>query len=461
MRASAEPLEGNKVKLSVEVEEDELRDAVEETFRRLAREVRVPGFRPGKVPRRLLEVRLGARAIREEVIRHALPGYYEKALEQADVEAIAPPTIDVTAGEEGGPLAFDAVVEVRPKVSVAGYEGLVVTLPSPEPTEAEVDAQVDRLRGQFATLEEVDRPAREGDVVTLDVSGTRAGVSVPGLSATDLVYEIGTGGLLPGADERLVGTRPGEIVALSLEDLPEGPAEVRLLVKQVREKVLPAADDRFAEDASEFETLAELRAELRRQLGRVKRLGVRALLEERALEALVQLVTEDPPETLVRAEVERLVRGLAQRLAPQKVSLGEYLAATGKTEEQLLAELEGRAVVQVKADLALRALADAEGIEVSEDELDEQVASLAARSRQSPARLREELARHDGLARLRSEMRNAKAAAWLVEHVQIVDEQGNPMERALLLEDEGAPAADGAADGGASDVAGGPEPAEA
>ena len=266
MRSTAEILEGNKVKLSVEVDEDELQTAVEDTFRRLQREVSVPGFRPGKVPRRLLEVRMGGKAIREEVIRHALPDYYAQAVEEAALDMIAAPEIDITSGEEEGPLAFDAVVEVRPKVSVAGRDGLVVTVPSPEVSEEDLDAQIDRMREQFAELSDVDRPAADGDVVTVDVQATRDGEPVEDLATSDFVYEVGTGMLAEGADEQLRGAKPGDILRIDAMDAPGGSAQLKILVKQVREKVLPEADDAWASDASEFDTIAELRSDLSKRM---------------------------------------------------------------------------------------------------------------------------------------------------------------------------------------------------
>ena len=262
MRSTSEALEGNRVKLTVEVDEEELRTAVDETFRRLQKEVNVPGFRPGKVPRRLLEVRLGAQAIRAEVIRHALPDYYAQAVEEASLDTIAAPEIDITSGEDAGTLAFDAVVEVRPKVSIAGYQGLVVTVPPLEPTEAEIDARIDRLREQFAELSDVERPARDGDLVTVDVQGVRDGEVAEGLSADDFVYEVGTGGIVEGADDELRGKKAGDIVEIDAPQLQGGAGKLRLLVKQVREKVLPEANDEWASDASEFDTLEELRDDL-------------------------------------------------------------------------------------------------------------------------------------------------------------------------------------------------------
>jgi trigger factor len=434
MRSTSEALEGNRVKLTVEVDEDELRKAVDETFRRLQREVSVPGFRPGKVPRRLLEVRLGAHAIRAEVIRHALPDYYAQAVEEADLDTIAAPEIDITSGEEEGPLAFDAVVEVRPTVSIAGYEGLVVTVPRLEPTEAEIDARIDRLREQFAELSEVERPARDGDLVTVDVHGVRDGQVAEGLSADDFVYEVGTGGIAEGADEALRGKKAGDIVEIEASNLQGGAGTLRILVKQVREKVLPEASDEWASDASEFDSLEELRNDVASRLNSLKRLEARLILRERAVEALAELVAEEMPPTLVAGAAEQAREALIRRLAERGLTIDQYLEASAQASDELTAELERQAVSQVRADLALRALADAEGIKVEDQDLAAEIERLARQTKQDAPALATSLARSGGLEQLRSDMRNEKAVAWLAESVDLVDEQGAPMDRMLLLE---------------------------
>jgi len=434
MRSTSEALEGNRVKLTVEIDEEELRGAVDETIRRLQKEVAVPGFRPGKVPRRLLEVRLGAEAIRAEVIRHALPDYYAQAVEEADIDTIAAPEIDITSGEDAGALAFDAVVEVRPKVSVAGYEGLVVTLPPLEPTDLEIAARVDRLREQFAQLSEVERPARDGDLVTVDVHGVRDGEVAEGLSADDFVYEVGTGGIADGADEQLRGKKAGDIVEIDAPQLKGGAGQLRLLVKQVREKVLPEANDEWASDASEFDTLEELRSHLADNLSSLKKLEARLFLRERVVEALAELVADEMPVTLVAGEVERAREALAHRLAERGLTIDEYLEASGQDPAELDAEFERQAVSQVRADLALRSLAEAEGIVVDDQDLAAQIERLASQTNQDARSLAARLARTGGLEQLRSDVRNEKAVAWLVNSVDIVDEQGAPMDRTLLLE---------------------------
>ncbi|MDA8290847.1 MAG: trigger factor [Actinomycetota bacterium] len=450
MRASAEPLEGNQVKLSVAVDEEEIRRAEDDTLRRLTREARIPGFRPGKVPRRLLVARLGPKVIREETLRDVLPRFYADAVEETELDVIAAPEIDITAGEDEGAVAFDAVVQVRPRVSIVGYEGLSATVPSPVPTTEEVDAQVDRLRLQFAELTEVDRAARAGDLVTLDVHGTRGGAPAEGLSADDLVYEVGTGGIVDGVDDRLDGASAGDEFELDADDAPGGPAHLHVAVKQVREKLLPDADDAFASDASEFETIAELREDLETRIGEVKRLQSQLALREQSVEALVELVAEEPPDVLVAGETERLLTDFAHRLSHQGATLEQYLAGTGQAPDAFLAELSEQAKKQVKADLALRALVEAESIEVDESEVDEEIVRIAEQEKLTPARVRSALEQDGRLAGLRSQLAQAKALAWLVEHVGIVDEEGTPMDRSELLleragsQDGGAEAADAA-----------------
>jgi len=432
MRTATEPLEGNQVKLTVEVDEDEIRTVQDETLRRLTREARLPGFRPGKVPRRVLEARLGPKLIREEVLRDVVPRYLADAVEETELDVIAAQDPDVTSGQEEGPIAFDAVVEVRPRVTIFGYEGLVVTLPAPEPSEEEIDAQVKRMREQFAELNDVERGALEGDLVTLDVHGSRDGEAAEGLTADDLVYEVGTGGIVEGVDALLIDKGAGDTFELDAEDAPGGPAHLEITVKQVREKLLPEANDEFASDASEFDTIVELRDDLKKRMSEVRRLQASSVLRERAIEALIELVEDDPPEVLVRNETEQLINDLVHRLTHQQATLEQYLGATGQSPDELLAEVETQAIAQVKADLALRALVEAEKIDVDESEIDDEIVKLAEREKQTPARIRAVLEQDGRMSGLRSQIRTAKALTWLVEHVDVVDDGGNPMDRAAL-----------------------------
>jgi trigger factor len=434
MRSTVEPLEGNKVKLSVEVDEQEFEKALDSAFRRIAREVRIPGFRPGKAPRQILEARIGAEAARQEALRESLPDYYAQALKDADIDPIAPPEIDITAGEDGGPVTFDAVVEVRPNVNVPGYQNLKVTLPRLVPGDDEVQAQIDRLRKNDGVLNEVGRPARDGDHVTIDRKIYRHDEILQ--QADDELYEVGSGTVLPELDENLRGAKPGDILKFNAHVEGQGGEEpdvsFQVLVKDVKEMELPAVTDEWASEASEFDTVAELEADIRNRLGMIRKVQAQLALRDEVVTALVELVEDEMPEPLVGAEMERRLHDLAHRLESQGGDLGQYLQVTGKSQEQLIEELRHGAADGVKADLALRAVADAEAIEATDDDVDAEIARLAERVGQKPAQVRRQLDRGDQLQAVRSDVRKAKALAWLLEHVEIVDEDGKPIERADL-----------------------------
>jgi trigger factor len=438
VRTTVEPLEGNKVKLSVELDEGEFDRAIDAAFRRIGREVRIPGFRPGKAPRRLLEARVGLDVARQEAIRDALPDYYERALKENDLEAIAPPEIDITAGKEAGPIAFDATVEIMPQVSVAGYGGLRVVLPSFAVSEDDVDTQVDRLREQYGELQAVSRPARDGDYVSMDRKVYRHGETV--VAADDELYEIGSGLVGPELDENLRGARAGDILKFNAHHDEVGEVTFQVLVKEVRHKVLPDATDEWASEASEFESLAELRDNLREQIGSVRKLEAALTVRDKVIDALVELVDEEVPEALVGTEMERRLRLMAHRLEHQGADIAQYLEATGRSENDLLAELRAQSVGAVKADLGLRAVADLEGIDVTDAELNEEIVRIAEQQGKRPTVVRRELEDEDQLPAVLSGIRKTKALEWLINHTEFVDEEGRAIDRSELTPPTGAPA---------------------
>ena len=438
MKAVVETLEGNKVKLSIEVDEQEFEKDIDAAFRKIAREVRIPGFRPGKAPRRILEARLGKETGRTEALRDALPVYYTQAVREHEVDVVAPPELDIKSGEDSGGVTFDAVVEVRPEIQLAGYGGLRVTIPSPLASEADITAQIDRLRGNFGELVEVDRPVKSGDFVTINLSGTRDGEPVPQLDLEDFSYEVGTDSLLPGLDEVLLNAKVGDILdhEASIGSEGESPVKLRVLVKEIKEKKLPELTDEWASEASEFDTVEELRADVEKRVSLVKRVQATLALRNATLEALIELVADDPPESLVDAEVERQLHDMQHRLEAQGATIQGYLEATGQPPEELVATLRQQAAPSVKADLALRAVARAEGIEPTEDDLDAEIARLAAAYNIKPADARRNLQRADQMPAVRSDWKKSHALDWLLEHVEIVDEEGNPVDRALLEPDQ-------------------------
>lgn len=435
MKATVEPLEGNKVKLSVEVDEPEFEEAIDAAFRKIAQEVRIPGFRPGKVPRKVLEARIGTEAARNQALHDSVPEYYARAVREHDVDVIAAPEIDITEGRESGPVAFDAVVEVRPRVVVPGYASLRVTIPSPVPTDDEVDAQLEQLRKQHAELEVVDRPAVEGDYVTIDIAGTRDGEPLPGLTADDYLYLVGSGGVVPELDREMVGRKPGDIVVFEAthpSDEEASPIEFRVLVKEVKAQVLPPLDDAFAAEASEFDTLAELRDDLVRRLSDLKRARAQMALRDEIGKALADLVEDEVPEALISAEMSERINDLAMRLSARGLTIEQWIEATGQDEASFVEGLRQAAITAAKVDLALRAVAEAQGIEVDDDELEAEVAALAERVGQRPAKVRAQLERADQMPAIRSDLKKRKALEWLVDTVEIVDEDGKPIERSAI-----------------------------
>jgi len=431
-------LEGNKVKLSVEVDAAEFEVAVDQAFRRIAKEVRVPGFRPGKVPRRVLEARVGATAARQEALREAVPGYYVEALRDNDVDAIAQPEIAITSGEDGGPVAFEATVEVRPSIELEGYGGLSVAVPPLDVSEADVDRALRRLRSADATLVDVDRPAEVGDVLTIDLKATRQHDDHEETldDVQDYTYEIGdAAGFPPELDEQLTGTTADQDVVVATT-MGEGDAATEVTftikVKKVQEKDLPELTDAWVEEASELTTVEALRADLRERLEKGRQRTALAAMRQRILPELVKLVADDVvPEPLVAEEVQRQAVELERNLRRQNVELGQYISALGGSD-LIIEQLRAQAVPAVKADLALRAVADAEDLEVSEQELDEAVSKLAGELGQTAAELRRGFERNDGMQAVRSDVRKGKALDWLLDHVEVKDTDGNPVDRDAL-----------------------------
>jgi trigger factor len=325
-------------------------------------------------------------------------------------------------------------------VAIPGYQGLKVTLPSLEVTDEEVTAQIDRLRATAGELVEVARPARDGDQLTIDIHGTRdqgGDGDDSDLQAEDFLYEVGSGTVVPELDDQLRGAKTGDILSFdtTLEELGQS-VSFRVLVKDVKELVLPEVTDEWAAEASEFGTVEELTADITDRLRQRHIAEARLALQQKTAEALVELVTEDIPEQLVVEELRERIHDLNHRLDSQGMSLGQFLGATGRSEQEFLDELRVGALQSVKVDLALRALVEAEDIEVTDEELDEELAAMGERLQMDVHEVREQLERAGRLPAVRSDRRKAKAMRWLVDNVELVDEEGNPVSREDLLEDQ-------------------------
>jgi trigger factor len=427
----------SRVKLHVTVPATEFERAIDAAFRKLAREVRIPGFRPGKAPRRLLEARLGSDIAREQALQDALPEYYVEAVNEHDVDVIAPPEIEITAGQADGDVEFDAVVEIRPQVKLVGYDELQVELPFHAVSDDDVDKQVDALRERFADLADSEFPLVDDAYATIDVAGTIDGEAVEGLTATDFLYRVGSGMVVDELDDQLRGTKPGAILEFTAT-LPERFGEFagqegkfRVIVKEVKQKVLPDLNDEWVQEASEFQTVDELRADIRARVETMQRLQAQRALRDKVLEAAADLVPIEAPPTLIDGETRRRVEDLAHRLSHQGASLEQYLEMTGQEPQAFIDEIRVGAARAVLADLALRAVVTQEEIGVTDEEVDVEVEQLAVRSEQKPAKVRRELERSGALEAVRSDVARGKALEFLVEHATVVDEDGNEIDLTL------------------------------
>jgi trigger factor len=440
---SVEELPENKVRLHVSIPASDFERAIDAAFRKLAGEVKIPGFRPGRAPRRLLEARLGSDVARTRALRDALPSYYADAVESERLDTITAPEIDITAGEESGDVEFDAVVEVRPVVELEGYEGLRVEVPSPAVGDDAVDAQVDALRDRFADLEDSSRPLAEGDYAQIDIKGYVHDEAIGALTATDYLYEVGSGLLVPKLDAELTGKRPGDILKFT-DTLPERFGEragedvaFQVLVKETKRKVLPDLTDEWASEVSEFETVDELRADIRKRLELVKTVQAQMAARDKVLDAASELVTIALPDALVQREMEQRLHDIAHRLEAEKLTISQYLEATGTDQQELVQQVRGAAERGVRADLALRAVAAHQGIIATDEELDEEIARIAERLEEKPNKVRRDLERRGMLEAVRSDIAKGKALRYLVEHADVVDEAGNPVDLAPSDEQPG------------------------
>ena len=442
VKSTVETLEGNKVKVVVELEEAEFEKDLDAAFARLAKEVRLPGFRPGKAPRKVLEARIGQGYARDEAFREALPGYYSEAVKEHDVDVIAPPEIDITAGQEEGQVVFDAVVEVRPSIEVSGYEDLELEIPKLEVTDEDLDEAVDRMRGQFSSLESVDRAAADGDTVVINIAAVHEDEEIPGMTTDDYNYQVGSGATgFDGFDENLVGASKGDDVAFEAphpDEEEENPIEFSITVTDVQETILPEPTDEWIKDNSEFETLAELRDDYRNKMERSRIAQAQQARNNKLAELISELVEDDVvPEAMVDGEVENRVQDMAMRLQAQGISFDQYMQFSGQDRDTMLAEIRGQAAVSAKLDLALRSIAAKESIEATDEELDEELQEVAERFERSVSEVREELAEAGQLSAVRADLLKTKTLDWLSERAKLVDEDGQTVSAdALEMPDE-------------------------
>jgi trigger factor len=425
VRSTLEPVEPTKVRINVVVEPDELRPAIDRTARRLSREVRVPGFRKGKVPRQVIEARIGRDALLAEAIeQEAVPEFYAKAIEELGVQPLSRAQVEPPDYTDGEPLEFSATFEIKPELDLPPYRGVEVERPALEVTDEHVDTQLERLRERFAQLEVIGRPLAADDFAQIDLRATHHTEEIPELTRSDFLYEVGSGTAVPELDTELEGKRKGDILKFNAT-LPEeageelGGREVtfQVLVKEAKAKVLPKLDDDFAQEASEFDTLDELRADLRQRLEGAAEAQRASELETRVLQAYLDQVEVPLPESLIHDELHYRANRFAQQLGRMGANLEQYLEAIGQTSDDIEADLRAQSERAVKAQLVLEAVAKAEGLEAADEEVDAELRRQAEQVGRTPDEVRKALG--DGrVGVISGDILRSKALAFMVEHAE-------------------------------------------
>ena len=440
MKSNVERVDDTTVKLSITVEASRVGEAIDSAARRVGAEVKVPGFRPGRVPRRVLESRVGKEALVSEAARDALPSFYAEAVRAEQLDVVGPPEFDVTTFSDGQDAEFAATVEVRPDITVPDYAGLQVPYPDWEVTEADVDAQLDQLRERFAELETVQRPVQTGDYAVITVTGERDGQQVEEASVTDLLYRVAPEKTSQGEasqneqselDRNLLGAQAGAILKFRDtlgddygEDLAGAEVDFTAIVKEVKHANLPDLDDDFAVTASEFDTIDELRDELRSTLTAQKLDYARSALRGRVVEAVSELVEVALPSGLVQQEVRFRLGRLSHQAEQYGMSLEQFLSAAGGVE-QAVSELEDEARKTVKAQLVLDAIGKEVKIDVTQADLGTEMTRQATRLGRPPKELAEYMTHPDRIAALVSDAFRRKTIDHVLESVQVL---GSPPE---------------------------------
>jgi trigger factor len=438
MKTSVRELPESRVRVDVDVEASDVDRRLERTARDLAREMRVPGFRKGKVPPQMVLQRVGRDAVLEQTLRDSLPEWYERALLEAGINPVGDPKLDVASMPgEGEPLSFSIEVAVRPSATLGQYTGLEVGRAEPEVPEEAIEAELARLREGLASLRPVEREARDGDFLLVDYRGTADGEPIEGAEARDFLLELGAEGVLEGFDEALTGASAGDQREATVrfpddyrpERLAGTEATFEVSVKEVREKQLPELDDDFAAQASEFDTLEELREDIVAKLRTVAESRTEEQFREAAVDAAVAQSKVEVPDDVVTARATEMWERVERSLEARGVPAESYLRMQGRTRDQVIEDAKPDAEQQLKREAVLAAVADAEGIEVTDAELTDSLRHAAEHERTAPEKLVEQLRSTGRDALLREDLRLRKAADLIAESAKPI-----PLEQAAARE---------------------------
>jgi trigger factor len=437
VKSAVETLNPTRVRLTVEVPFEELKPSLDAAYKKINQQVSVPGFRKGKIPGRVIDQRFGRGAVLEEAINDALPKFYTEAVNEGELSVLGQPEIDITEFNDNEQLKFTAEVDVRPKIEIPDYSGIEVTVDAIEVTDEDVDKSIEQLRERFASTSPVERAAADGDVVVVDLEAKVDDETLEDGVAKGVTYTIGSGQLLDGIDEAVIGLEAGASATFTSE-LKGGSAagreaQVTVEVTAVQARELPELDDDFAQLASEFDTLEELRADSVKRLERMKKYDQATAAQEQVLDALLELIEVPVPEKLLADEISTRKHNMEQHQFPMMgLTWESFLEREGKTAEEYDAELETQAKKGIKTQFVLDELVASKQISVNQEELTEHLMRRAASSGMSPDQFAQAVVEGGQVPLLVGEVARGKALAEVVEATTIKDSNGEVVD----LEDD-------------------------
>lgn len=386
MSLQVEKLEHNMAKLTIEVSAEELEGAIQKSYLRQRGKVNIPGFRKGKVPRQVMEKMFGVEVFYEDAANTLIPDAYAKAYDEADIDIVSQPSIEVTQIEKGKPFIFTAEVAVRPEVKLGEYKGVEVDKFSNRVTAKEIDAKLEEERNKNARTVNVEgRPVQKDDEVVLDFEGFVDGVAFDGGKGENYSLTIGSGTFIPGFEDQLVGVEAGKEVEVNVtfpedyheESLKGKPAVFKCTVHEIKAKELPELDDEFASEVSEFDTLEELKADIKTKIKEQKNAEGKSAQQDQALDTIIAATEMDIPDAMVETEARQMVDSFGQRIQQQGLTMQQYMQFTGMDNEKMLEEMRPQALKRIQTRLVLEAIVAAENIVTSDERLDEEIAKMA------------------------------------------------------------------------------------
>ncbi|WP_070898552.1 trigger factor [Mycobacterium tuberculosis] len=432
MKSTVEQLSPTRVRINVEVPFAELEPDFQRAYKELAKQVRLPGFRPGKAPAKLLEARIGREAMLDQIVNDALPSRYGQAVAESDVQPLGRPNIEVTKKEYGQDLQFTAEVDIRPKISPPDLSALTVSVDPIEIGEDDVDAELQSLRTRFGTLTAVDRPVAVGDVVSIDLSATVDGEDIPNAAAEGLSHEVGSGRLIAGLDDAVVGLSADEsrvfTAKLAAGEHAGQEAQVTVTVRSVKERELPEPDDEFAQLASEFDSIDELRASLSDQVRQAKRAQQAEQIRNATIDALLEQVDAPLPESYVQAQFDSVLHSALSGLNHDEARFNELLVEQGSSRAAFDAEARTASEKDVKRQLLLDALADELQVQVGQDDLTERLVTTSRQYGIEPQQLFGYLQERNQLPTMFADVRRELAIRAAVEAATVTDSDGNTID---------------------------------